>query len=131
MANTFRSFSKANIGTTPETAYQVDRTGTNGKTAIIIGIALSNTASTPINVDVQLDRGSSGSGSTASPTEDVYLAKSIPIPSGSTLEIMAGQKQIMQVFATGETTYEGDKIVVTSDTTSSLDVIVNALEITS
>ena len=57
--------------------------------------------------------------------------RNIPIPSGSTLEIMQGQKQIMQVFATGETTYEGDKIVVTSDTASSLDVIVNALEITS
>ena len=131
MANTFKSFSKANVGTTPTTAYQVDRTGTNGKTAIVIGIALSNVASTPINVNVQLDRGATSAGSTAAPTQDVYLAKNIPIPSGSTLEIMQGQKQIMEVFPTGETTYEGDKIVVTSDTASSLDVVVNALEITS
>lgn len=129
MANTFRSFSKASIGTTPTTAYQLELDGNNSKTAIIIGIALSNRASTPINVDVQIDRPVTGD--TEAPTEDVYLAKNIPIPSGSTLEIMAGQKQIMQIFDTGGSTFVGDKIVATSDTASSLDVIVNSLEITS
>jgi len=127
MANTFRSFSKASIGTTPTTAYQLEHSN-SGKTAILIGIALSNTASTPINVDVQIERPVTGDA--AAPTEDVYLVKNIPIPSGSTLEIMAGQKQIMQIFATGNT-FVGDKIVATSDTASSLDVIVNSLEITS
>ena len=129
MANTFKSFSKSSVGTTPTTAYQIELNGNSGKTSIIIGIALSNIASTPINVDVQIDRPVAGD--TEAPTEDVYLAKNIPIPSGSTLEIMAGQKQIMQIFDTGGGTYVGDKIVVTSDTASSLDVIVNALEITS
>lgn len=129
MANTFRSFSKSSVGTTPTTAYQLELDGNNGKTSIVIGIALSNVASTPINVDVQIDRPVTGD--TEAPTEDVYLAKNIPIPSGSTLEIMAGQKQIMQIFDTGGSTFVGDKIVVTSDTASSLDVIVNALEITS
>ena len=129
MANTFRSFSKASIGTTPTTAYQLELDGNNSKTAIIIGIALSNRSSTPINVDVQIDRPVTGD--TEAPTEDVFLAKNIPIPSGSTLEIMAGQKQIMQIFDTGGSTFVGDKIVATSDTASSLDVIVNSLEITS
>lgn len=129
MANTFRSFSKASIGTTPTTAYQIELDGNTGKTSIVIGIALSNRASTPINVDVQIDRPVAGD--TEAPTEDVYLAKNIPIPSGSTLEIMAGQKQIMQIFDTGGGTFVGDKIVATSDTANSLDVIVNALEITS
>lgn len=129
MANTFRAFSKSSIGTTPTTAYQIELDGNTAKTSIVIGIALSNIASVPINVDVQIDRPVTGD--TEAPTEDVYLAKNIPIPSGSTLEIMAGQKQIMQVFDTGGGTYVGDKIVATSDTASSLDVIVNALEITS
>ena len=129
MANTFRSFSKASIGTTPTTAYQIELDGNTGKTSIVIGIALSNRATTPINVDVQIDRPVVGD--TEAPTEDVYLAKNIPIPSGSTLEIMAGQKQIMQIFDTGGGTFVGDKIVATSDTANSLDVIVNALEITS
>lgn len=129
MANTFRSFSKASIGTSPTTAYQLELESNNSKTAIVIGIALSNRASTPINVDVQIDRPVTGD--TEAPTEDVYLARGIPIPSGSTLEIMAGQKQIMQIFDTGGSTFVGDKIVATSDTASSLDVIVNSLEITS
>lgn len=130
MANTFRSFSKASIGTSPTTAYQIELDGNTSKTSIVIGIALSNRASTPINVDVQIDRPVAGD--TEAPTEDVYLARNIPIPSGSTLEIMAGQKQIMEIFDTdGLGTYVGDKIVATSDTASSLDVIVNALEITS
>ena len=129
MANTFRSFSKASIGTTPTVAYQLELDGNSGKTAILIGIALSNRASTPINVDVQIDRPVTGD--TEAPTENVYLVKNIPIPSGSTLEIMAGQKQIMQIFDTGQGGFVGDRIVATSDTASSLDVIVNSLEITS
>lgn len=126
MANTFKAYSKASVGTTPTTAYQVELGPNTGKTAIVIGISLANRASTPINVDVQIDRPAAGT--TAAPSDDVYLAKAIPIPSGSTLEVMAGQKLILEYRAASAA---GDKIVVTSDTASSLDVIVNALEITS
>ena len=126
MANTFRSFSKASIGTSPTTAYQIELDGNTSKTSIVIGIALSNRASTPINVDVQIDRPATGT--TAAPSDDVYLAKDIPIPAGSTLEVMAGQKLILEYNGTAAA---GDAIVVTSDTASSLDVIINALEITS
>ena len=126
MANTFKAFTKSSVGTSVSTAYQVELGGASTKTAIIIGIALSNIHSSPINVDVQIDRPAAGT--TAAPSDDVYLAKNIPIPSGSTLEIMAGQKLILEYNASASA---GDKIVVTSDTASSLDVIVNALEITS
>jgi len=126
VANTFKAFSKASVGTTATTAYQVELGGASGKTAIVIGISLANRAATPINVNVQIDRPAAGT--TAAPSDDVYLAKDIPIPAGSTLEVMAGQKLIMEYSAGAGA---GDKIVVTSDTASSLDVIVNALEITS
>lgn len=126
MANTFKAYSKASVGTAPATAYQVELGGASGKTAIVIGISLANRAATPINVDVQIDRPAAGT--TAAPSDDVYLAKAIPIPSGSTLEVMAGQKLILEYNGTAAA---GDKIVVTSDTADSLDVIVNALEITS
>ena len=126
MANTFKAYTKSAVGTSASTAYEVELGGASTKTAIIIGIALSNIHSSPINVDVQIDRPATGS--TAAPSDDVYLAKNIPIPSGSTLEVMAGQKLILEYNGTSSA---GDKIVVTSDTTSSLDVIVNALEITS
>ena len=126
MANTFKAYTKSSVGTSAATAYEVELGGASTKTAIIIGIALSNVASSPINVDVQIDRPAAGT--TAAPSDDVYLAKNIPIPSGSTLEVMAGQKLILEYNGTASA---GDKIVVTSDTVSSLDVIVNALEITS
>ena len=126
MANTFKAYTKSSVGTSVATAYQVELGGASTKTAIVIGISLSNISSTPINVDVQIDRPAAGT--TAAPSDDVYLAKNIPIPSGSTLEIMAGQKLILEYNASATA---GDKIVVTSDTASSLDVIVNALEITS
>ncbi len=126
MANTFKAYTKSAVGTSTSTAYEVELGGASTKTAIIIGIALSNIHSTPINVDVQIDRPATGT--TAAPSDDVYLAKNIPIPSGSTLEVMAGQKLILEYNGTASA---GDKIVVTSDTASSLDVIVNALEITS
>ena len=126
MANTFKAYTKSSVGTSASTAYEVELGGASTKTAIIIGIALSNIHSTPINVDVQIDRPATGT--TAAPSDNVYLAKNIPIPSGSTLEVMAGQKLILEYNGTASA---GDKIVVTSDTASSLDVIVNALEITS
>jgi hypothetical protein len=126
MANTFKAYTKSAVGTSTSTAYEVELGGASTKTAIIIGIALSNIHSTPINVDVQIDRPATGTA--AAPSDDVYLAKNIPIPSGSTLEVMAGQKLILEYNGTASA---GDKIVVTSDTASSLDVIVNALEITS
>lgn len=126
MANTFKAYTKSAVGTSASTAYEVELGGASTKTAIIIGIALSNIHSSPINVDVQIDRPATGTA--AAPSDDVYLAKNIPIPSGSTLEVMAGQKLILEYNGTASA---GDKIVVTSDTASSLDVIVNALEITS
>jgi hypothetical protein len=126
MANTFKAYTKSAVGTSTSTAYEVELGGASTKTAIIIGIALSNIHSSPINVDVQIDRPATGT--TAAPSDDVYLAKNIPIPSGSTLEVMAGQKLILEYNGAASA---GDKIVVTSDTASSLDVIVNALEITS
>ncbi len=126
MANTFKAYSKSSVGLTPTTAYQVELGGAAGKTAIVIGISLANVGAAPINVDVEIDRPATGT--TAAPSDDVYLAKDIPIPAGSTLEVMAGQKLILEYNAGAGA---GDKIVVTSDTASSLDVIVNALEITS
>ena len=126
MANTFKAFTKSSIGVTPTTAYQVELGGATGKTAIVIGISLANRAATPINVTVLIDRPAAGT--TAAPSDDVYLVKDIPIPAGSTLEVMAGQKLILEYNASASA---GDKIVATSDTASSLDVIINALEITS
>ena len=100
MANTFKNYTQADVGTSPTTVYTVP----GATTAVIIGCNLSNTTGSSIAVDVQL-------GST-------YLVKGAPIPSGSSLSILDGK-------ITGEA---ADTIVVTSDTASSADVVLSVLE---
>jgi len=100
MANTFKNYTQADVGTSPTTVYTVP----GATTAVIIGCNLSNTTGSSIAVDVQL-------GST-------YLVKGAPIPSGSSLSILDGK-------IIGEAT---DTIVVTSDTASSADVVLSVLE---
>jgi len=100
MANTFKNYTQADVGTSPTTVYTVP----GATTAVIIGCNLSNTTGSSIAVDVQL-------GST-------YLVKGAPIPSGSSLSILDGK-------IIGEA---ADTIVVTSDTASSADVVLSVLE---
>ena len=100
MANTFKNYTQADVGTSPTTVYTVP----GATTAVIIGCNLSNTTGSSIAVDVQL-------GST-------YLVRGAPIPSGSSLSILDGK-------IIGEA---ADTIVVTSDTASSADVVLSVLE---
>ena len=100
MANTFKNYTSASVGTGATTTYTVP----SATTSVMIGCNLANTSASQIKVDVQV--------------AGVYLAKDIPIPAGSALSVLDG-KIIL------ETT---DTVVVTSDTASSCDVIVSVLE---
>jgi len=100
MANTFKNYTGASIGTSPSTVYTVPAS----TTAVIIGLNLANRTASSVTVDVQL-------GST-------YIVKGAPVPAGSALSVLDGK-----IIA--ETT---ETIVVTSDTASSIDAIVSVLE---
>ena len=100
MANTFKNYTGASIGTSPSTVYTVPAS----TTAVIIGLNLANRTGSSVTVDVQL-------GST-------YIVKAAPVPTGSALSVLDGK-----IIA--ETT---ETIVVTSDTASSIDAIVSVLE---
>jgi len=100
MANTFKNYTGASIGTSPSTVYTVPAS----TTAVIIGLNLANRTASSVTVDVQL-------GST-------YIVKAAPVPTGSALSVLEGK-----IIA--ETT---ETIVVTSDTASSIDAIVSVLE---
>jgi hypothetical protein len=100
MANTFKNYTSASVGTSAATVYTVPAS----TTSVMIGCNLANTSSSQVAVDVQ--------------AAGVYLAKGVPIPAGSALSVLDG-KIIL------ETT---DTVVVTSDTASSCDVIVSVLE---
>lgn len=108
MANTFKSYTKANIGATTTDVYTVPASAI----AVIIGCTLANTTGDQVNADLIINKSDVSA-------DDVYLVKSIPLPNGSSFEFNAGNKIILE---------SGDKIQVTSDTATSVDVIVSVLE---
>ena len=111
MANDFKLKTKANVGVTTENVYVVP--STPNTTTTVIGITLCNTSGSGINVGVGITR--------AGTTEDVKLLKNAPIPQGSSLEFMGGNKVVL------ETT---DTLTVDSDTNNSVDASLTIMEIT-
>ena len=108
MANVFKLRTKANVGVTTTAVYTVPA----ATTTTVIGITLANTSGSSINVGVGVSRVSSDS---------VKLLKDAPIPQGSTLEFMQGNKIVLEAT---------DTITVVSDTASSLDASITILELT-
>ena len=100
MANTFKNYTSASVGTGATTTYTVP----SATTAIMMGCNLANRTASQIAVDVQV--------------AGVYLVKGAPIPANSALGVLDG-KIILEA---------ADTVVVTSDTASSTDVIVSVLE---
>lgn len=106
MANLFKSYTKANIGTGVSDVYTVP----GATTSVIIGLCLSNTTANPITSDVIVDK---------STGDTVYLAKSLELPDGTLYEFNAGNKIILET---------GDKLQISSSSSSSIDVMVSVLE---
>jgi hypothetical protein len=106
MANTFKSYTDADIGTSTADVYTVPAT----TVAVIIGCNLSNKTGDQVNASLIINKAVG---------DNVYLIRNIPIPNGSAFEFNAGNKIILET---------GDKIQVVSDTASSIDVIVSVLE---
>ena len=100
MANTFKNYTSASVGTSAATTYTVP----SATTSVMIGCNLSNTSASQVTVDVQV--------------AGIYIVKGAPIPAGSALSVLDG-KIIL------ETT---DTVVVTSSAATSCDVIVSVLE---
>ena len=93
MANDFKSFSKANIAIdsgTYSTLYTVPYTATDVE-AILLEIDISNTTVNDITVDCKLNKNSGGTGG----TDDVFIIKQAPIPTGGALKVVSGQKIVM------------------------------------
>lgn len=108
MANVFKSYTKASIGTVGQTVYTVP----GATTSVVIGFCLANRTSSSVAADVFINKSSPSA-------DDVYIVKSIIIPAGSLYDFNAGNKIILET---------GDLIQITSNTSSSVDVIVSVLE---
>ena len=108
MANTFKLKPKANVGNTTQNGYVVP----SATTTVVIGITLANTSGSGCLVGVGITRPS---------TDDVKLLKNAPIPQGSSLEFMSGNKVVLET---------ADTITVDSDTNNSVDATLTIMEIT-
>ena len=115
MANTFKVITKANV-----TSADVIYTVAGSTTTVILGLVLGNTTTSQVTTTVSLasDTGSRA-GANNEDNQTVELVTNAPIPAGSSLEMLAGNKVVM------ETT---DALSVTSS--GSTDVCLSIMEIT-
>ena len=110
MANTFKLKTKlgSNVAANAEqTVYTVP----GSTTSIIIGLTVANLLSNSVTVEVKINRAS---------LNDVSIGVNLPIPSGGSLDALAGKVVL-------ETT---DVITVTCDTLNGIDTALSVMEIT-
>ena len=106
MAQNFRRYLNQQIGTS-----DVDVLGgAVDSFDCLISIRLANIVSTTVNVDVYIKNS----------TLDYYLIKSVPIISGGSLELIDGGSKVVLE--------SGDELYVKSDTASSIDCIIGAVD---
>jgi len=113
MAQNFRRYAEKNIGTS---AVDIPDGANFDSYDTIVGINLSNRSALAIKASVYILI----SGATDNLTNRHYLIKDAPIPTGSTLQVLdGGAKVVVQA---------NDRLWVVSDTASSLDVWVSAVD---
>ena len=115
MANTFKLKTKSGVnGAALSDVYTVP----SSTTAVIIGLTISNIKGSAISADAKIVTASS----TGDNGDDVYIVKDIPLPAGSSLEVMSGNKIILEA---------GDKVQAAGSNGSGddADVILSIMEI--
>ena len=115
MANTFKVVTKAGV-----TSEDVIYTVASSTTTVILGLVLGNTTTSQTTATVTLSSDTSGrAGGNDEANQDVELVTNAPIPAGSSLEMLSGNKVVM------ETT---DVLKVTGS--GATDVVLSIMEIT-
>jgi hypothetical protein len=104
MAQNFRRYTSNDVGTSAATLFTANSYDT------VVGISVANITTSAVVASVYINDGSN----------DIYLVKNAPIPSGSSLQVLdGGAKFVVQA---------SDALKVVSDTASSLDVWVSAVD---
>jgi len=120
MANDFKRFAVTNVntstGASATSVYSVPAgAGSSALESIVIGITISNTTTTGITASVFLDNNAG--------SNDVHIVKNATIPAGSSLEVMAGNKLVLQ-----NTGSAADVLRISAGTASACDAVVSVLE---
>ena len=108
MANTFKLKTKASVGITTQNVDVVP----SATTTVVIGITLANVSGSGCLVGVGITRPAA---------DDVKVLKNVPIPQGSSLEFMGGNKVVLEA---------ADTLTVDSDSNNSVDVTLTIMETT-
>ena len=115
MANTFKLSSKAGV-----TSADVIYTVATSTTTIILGLILGNTTTSQVTATVTLTSNTSNRTNANNEDNDtVELITNAPIPAGSSLELLAGNKVVLEAT---------DSISVSA--TGATDVALSYMEIT-
>jgi len=115
MANTFKVVTKAGV-----TSADVIYTVAGSTTTVVLGLILGNTTSNSITATVTLGTDTANrAGANNETNQDVELITATPIPGNSSLELLSGNKVVM------ETT---DTLSVTGS--AATDVVLSIMEIT-
>ena len=92
MANTFKLITKAG-----DTSADVIYTVAGSTTTVLLGIMLGNTTSSQVTTTVTIESDtSSRAGANNEANQNVELVTNAPIPAGSSLELLAGNKVVME-----------------------------------
>ena len=111
MANTFKNAFAANVS---NSSFVDLYTCPSATTTVILGLALCNKTANAVDATVQIqDTSASGA--------DFQVLDTVSIPPRTTLEVLAGQKYILET---------GDFLRVKAGTASALDATLGIMEIT-
>ena len=116
MANTFKLKSNANMPAsagTPLTLY----TCPGSTTTVVLGLLLCNNDTSQRTVDVKIESDTSDTET----NETVFITKDTPIPATSSLELLAGNKVVLQAT---------DVLKIDSDVAGKIDATLSIMEIT-
>ena len=117
MANDFKRFCVPNVSNSSNTTLYAVPAGASSAAleSIVIGITMANKTSSGITASIFIDN-EDGS-------NDVFIVKDASIPAGAALEVMSGNKLVLQNDGTN-----GDNLEALASAANSLDVTVSVLE---
>jgi uncharacterized protein YlzI (FlbEa/FlbD family) len=120
MANDFKRFVAANVtvntGASADAVYSVPAgAGSTALESIVIGISICNKNALSRTVGIFLDNYTGSS--------DAYIVKDLEVPGNTTVELMAGNKIVVQNSGSA-----GDVIRAEASNATSIDVVLSVLE---
>lgn len=111
MAETFKNASLVNVNNSADATLY---TAPSGATSIVLGVAIANKTGNEVTAKIKF------TDTSASTTTE--LLSDVGIPGNTTLEVLAGQKYILEA---------GDILLARAGSASALDITLGVLELTS